>query len=62
MTHEEYTKKRLALLTNSLYAAAVADVDLRQAVDMAKQLAHSLDQLALEIDPFANYELRKKGT
>lgn len=53
MTHAEYEQKRIALLTNHLYAAAVADVDLEQADDLAKQLADALDRLALEIDPFA---------
>jgi hypothetical protein len=53
MTHEEYEKKRLALLSNYLYAAAVADAGLEQADDLAHQLAHQLDRLALQIDPFA---------
>jgi hypothetical protein len=60
MTHAEYEKKRIALLTNHLYAAAVADVDLGQAADLARQLADALDRLALEIDPFENIIKRRE--
>ena len=53
MTHDEYEKKKLALLAKHLYAAAVADVTLEEATDLARLLADALDRLALEIDPFA---------
>ena len=52
MTHAEYEKARVALLTRYLHAASVADVDREGATDLAHRLAGALDRLALEIDPF----------
>ena len=52
MTHDEYEKARVALLTRYLHAASVADVDLEGATDLARLLADALDRLVLEIDPF----------
>lgn len=52
MTHDEYEKKKIALIQRHLHAASVADVDLEGATDLAHRLADALDRLVLEIDPF----------
>lgn len=53
MTHDEYEKKKLAILTRYLHRAGRAGYDEDNAADLAPELAYELDNLALEIDPFA---------
>ena len=52
MTHGEYEKKRVALLTHYIHVAMSVGADEAKAVSLAKQLAGALDRLVLEIDPF----------
>lgn len=52
MTHDEYEKKRVALLTHYIHVAMSVGADEAKAVSLAKQLAGALDRLVLEIDPF----------
>lgn len=52
MTHDEYTKKKIALLKHYLHIAVAAEARREEVDSLAKQLADALDRLVLEIDPF----------
>ena len=57
MTHDEYEKKKIALIQRHLrdaYWSGARGANPDEVFDsLAAQLADALDRLALEIDPFA---------
>lgn len=53
MKYAEYSTQRVSLIEAYLNLAVVQRLDGGQCADAAQKLAKSLDQLALELDPFS---------
>lgn len=60
MTHAEYEKKRLEIIERGLRWVIATNPTHAEVSDLARTMARDLDALALEIDPFENYELKRK--
>lgn len=54
MTYPEYLAARLELIGAYLNLAALQQHDGERCAEESRNLARSLDKLALELDPFAN--------